>query len=66
MEFVYGLNGMRVFFKFEQRLLGHTGFSVRSRVRAKIKPEAERVGKYMIRPLLALERLSIVEPESKV
>ncbi len=27
----------------------HTGFSVHSRVRAKTKKEAERVGKYMIR-----------------
>jgi len=37
----------------------HTGFSVHSRVRAKTKPEAERVGKYMIRPVLSLERLSL-------
>jgi hypothetical protein len=44
----------------------HTGFSVQSLVRAKTKPEAERVGKYMIRPLLALERLSFLEPEGKV
>jgi hypothetical protein len=29
-------------------------------------PEAERVGEYMIRPLLALERLSFLEPEDKV
>jgi hypothetical protein len=36
----------------------HTGFSVHSLVRATTKPEAERVGKYMIRPLLSLERLS--------
>jgi hypothetical protein len=35
-------------------------------VRAKTKPEAKRVGKYMIRPLLALERLSFLEPEGKV
>ncbi len=28
--------------------------------------ESERVGKYMIRPLLSLERLSFVEPEGKV
>ncbi|MBM3293396.1 MAG: hypothetical protein FJY82_02605, partial [Candidatus Aminicenantes bacterium] len=34
----------------------HTGFNVHSRVRAKTKPEAERVGKYMIRPVLSLER----------
>jgi ribosomal protein S27E len=51
-----------------ERLLSwpHTGFNVHSRVRAKTKPEAERVGKYMIRPVLALERLSFLEPESKV
>ena len=47
-----------------ERLLSwrHTGFSVHSRVRAKTKAEAERVGKYMIRPLLSLERLSFLEP----
>jgi hypothetical protein len=44
----------------------HTGFSVHSRVRAKTKPEAERVGKYMTRPVLSLERLSFLEPEAKV
>ena len=37
-----------------------------SLVRAKTKPEAERVGKYMIRPVLALERLTFLEPEGKV
>jgi len=35
----------------------HTGFNVHSRVRATSKREAERVGKYMIRPLLSLKRL---------
>jgi hypothetical protein len=35
-------------------------------VRAKTKSEAERVGKYMIRPVLSLERLSFLEPEGKV
>jgi len=35
-------------------------------VRAKTKPEAERVGKYMLRPVLALERLTFLEPEGKV
>ena len=30
------------------------------------KIEAERVGKYMLRPLLALERLTFLEPEGKV
>jgi hypothetical protein len=29
-------------------------------------PETERVGKYMIRPLLSLERLSFLEQEGKV
>jgi len=36
----------------------HSGFNVHSRVRAQTKKEAERVGKYIIRPLLALERLT--------
>jgi len=44
----------------------HTGFNVHSLVRTKTKPEAERVGKYMIRPMLALERLTFLEPEGKV
>jgi len=35
----------------------HTGFSVHSKVRTESKSEAERVGKYMIRPLLSLKRL---------
>ena len=35
-------------------------------MRAKTKPEAERVGKYMIRPLLSLERLSLDEKQAKV
>ena len=54
--------------EWAERLLSwrHTGFSVHSRVRAKTKPEAERVGKYMIRPVLSLERLSFLEPEGKV
>ena len=43
-----------------------TGFSVHSRVRAKTKLEAERVGKSMIRPLLSLERLSFEEKKGKV
>jgi len=51
--------------EWAERLLSwrHTGFSVHSRVRATTKPEAERVGKYMIRPLLSLERLSFEEKE---
>jgi hypothetical protein len=44
----------------------HTGFHVHSLVRTKTKPEAERVGKYMIRPLLSLERLLFLEQEGKV
>jgi hypothetical protein len=34
----------------------HSGFSVHSKVRAMTKKEAEKVGKYMIRPLGSLER----------
>ena len=54
--------------EWADRLLSwrHTGFNVHSRVRAKTKTEAERVGKYMIRPLLSLERLSLDEREGKV
>jgi len=54
--------------EWAERLLSwrHTGFSVHSRVRARTKSEAERVGKYMIRPVLALERLTFLEPEGKV
>jgi len=54
--------------EWAERLLSwrHTGFNVHSRVRAKTKTEAERVGKYMIRPLLSLERLSLDEKEGKV
>jgi hypothetical protein len=44
----------------------HSGFSVHSKVRVKTGKEAERVGKYMIRPLLSLERLSFDEKEGKV
>lgn len=44
----------------------HTGFNVHSLVRTKTKLESERVGKYMIRPLLALERLTFLEQEGKV
>ena len=35
-------------------------------MRAKTKPESERVGKYMIRPVLTLERLFFLEREGKV
>jgi len=44
----------------------HSGFSVHSLVRAKTRPEAERVGKYMIRPILAPDRLAFLEAEGKV
>jgi hypothetical protein len=44
----------------------HSGFSVHSKVKAKTRKEAERVGKYMIRPLLSLKRLSLDEKEGKV
>jgi hypothetical protein len=44
----------------------HSGFSVHSKVKAKTREEAEQVGKYMIRPLLSLERLSLDEREGKV
>ena len=37
-----------------------------SRVRARTKAEAERVGKYMVRPILALDRLLFLEHEGKV
>jgi len=44
----------------------HTGFNVHSKVKAQTRREAEKVGKYMIRPLLALERLSFDEQEGRV
>ena len=51
-----------------EKIMGwsHSGFSVHSKVRAQTRKEAERVGKYMIRPLLSLERLSFSEKEGKV
>ena len=54
--------------EWAERILSwrHTGFSVHSLVRAKTKPEAERVGKYIIRPILSLERLAFLESEGKV
>ena len=54
--------------EWAERILSwrHTGFNVHSRVRVKTKSEAERVGKYMIRPLLSLERLSFSEKEGQV
>jgi len=44
----------------------HTGFNVHTKVRAKTKKEAERVGKYMIRPILSLQRLSFDETEGRI
>jgi len=54
--------------EWAERILSwrHTGFNVHSRVRAQTKPEAERVGKYMVRPVLALDRLLFLEREGKV
>ena len=43
-----------------------SGFSVHSQVRAKTREEAERVGKYMIRPLLSLKRLFFDDKEGQV
>jgi len=44
----------------------HTGFHVHSKVRATSKQEAERVGKYMIRPILSLKRLSFDKAQGQV
>ena len=44
----------------------HTGLNVHSQVRAESKGEAERVGKYMIRPLLSLKRLLFDETAGQV
>ena len=51
-----------------QKILGwrHTGFNAHSKVKATSKREAERVVKYMIRPLLSLKRLSFDETKGKV
>jgi hypothetical protein len=54
--------------EWAERILSwrHTGFNVHSLVRAKTKIEAERMGKYMLRPLLSLERLSLHEKQGQV
>ncbi len=53
--------------KFEWNLPGlHTGFNVHSKVRTESKKETERVGKYMIRPILSLKRLSLDEALGQV
>ncbi len=44
----------------------HTGFNVHSKVRARDRKETERVGKYMISPLVSLQRLALGETEGKV
>jgi len=44
----------------------HTGFNVHSKVRAESKEEAEQIGKYMIRPILSLRRLSLDEAKGQV
>ncbi len=54
--------------EWAERLLSwrHTGVNVHRRVRAKTKTETERVGKYMIRPLLSMERIFLDGREGKV
>ena len=54
--------------EWAERILSwpHTGFNVHSRVRVRTKLEAERVGKYMVRPILALDRLLFLGREGKV
>ena len=54
--------------EWAERILSwrHTGFNVHSRVRAKTKHEAERVGKYMVRPVLSLDRLVFLDRGGKV
>jgi len=54
--------------EWAERLLSwrHSGFNVHSLVRTGTKAEAERVGKYMIRPLVSLERLAFLETEGQV
>jgi len=48
------------------RTFRHTGFNVHSRVRAQTKTEPERVGNYMVRPFLSLERLFLDERTGRV
>jgi len=54
--------------EWAERLLSwrHSGFNVHRLVRTGTKAEAERVGKYMIRPVVSLERLVFQESEGKV
>jgi hypothetical protein len=39
----------------------HTGFNVHIKIKAQTKMQAERFGKYMIRPLLSLKRILVEE-----
>ena len=59
---------MDVSLKIKRKLLHwrHTGFNVHSKLRAETKSEAERVGKYMIRPVLSLKRLFFDETSGQV
>jgi hypothetical protein len=51
-----------------EKIMGwrHSGFSVHSQVKASTSEEPKRVGKYKIRPLLSLKRLSFEEKEGQV
>jgi Putative transposase. len=51
-----------------ERLLAwrHSGFNVHSLVRTETEAEAERIGKYMIRPVVSLEQLEFIKPEDRV
>jgi len=44
----------------------HTGFNVHSKIRARSKEETEQVGKYAIRPILSLKRLSFEKAQGQV
>jgi ribosomal protein S27E len=52
---------LRIFFKFRRKLLGELCRAARART----KIEAERVGKYMVRPVLGLDRLLFLERDGK-
>ena len=62
------LNRKLISVEWVQKILSwrHTGFHVHSQVRGETKKQIERIGKYMIRPLLSLERLSLDEKEGQV
>jgi hypothetical protein len=54
---------------FAREVLGflvNRGLLIHSRVRARTKLEGERVGKYMVRPVLAVDRLLFLGREGKV